>query len=203
MNEDSPPPAKRIRKGKRTSCERCRRRKQACDSAFPSCSNCYQSGAECIHPDRNVQLVENTQKQPHELGAHPESVPHNWKTQATIESLAHRSPSASTLPGGLSSGYSASGTNDEKEKELQIADAVGFLCLGGEQSYIGSSSGYALAVDLGAIIQATVWNKIRPSSSKEHELGTNTITPEDLVKNGSGPPNDEMGEKIMQAYFTR
>ena len=129
-------------------------------------------------------------------------VPHSWRTPVTVESPVNKSPSTSTQPRRQSSGNSSPNTVTEKEKECQIADAVGFLCLGGEQSYIGSSSGYALAVDLGTIIQATVWNKIRPSSTTD-ESGPKTITPEDLVRNGSGPPNDEMGEKILQAYLTR
>lgn len=203
MYEDSPPPVKRIRKGKRTSCERCRRRKQACDGLFPSCSNCYRSGAVCIHPDRSVLPAENIQSLPRSLNTHSESVPRFAKTPSTVESPSYKSPSVSTKPRRHRSGCSTPSINNEKKHERQIADAVGFLCLGGEQSYVGSSSGYALAVDLGSIIQATVWNKIRPSSSTADESGPKTITPEDLVRNGSGPPNDEMGERILQAYLTR
>ncbi|KAA8909715.1 hypothetical protein TRICI_004364 [Trichomonascus ciferrii] len=34
------------------ACERCRSRKQKCDSALPSCSNCSKAGVECVNHDR-------------------------------------------------------------------------------------------------------------------------------------------------------
>lgn len=34
------------------ACERCRNRKQKCDSVLPSCSNCMKAGIECINHDR-------------------------------------------------------------------------------------------------------------------------------------------------------
>ncbi|KAL1850145.1 hypothetical protein VTK73DRAFT_9743 [Phialemonium thermophilum] len=206
MDEDSPP-AKRVRQGKRTSCERCRRRKQACDGLFPSCRNCSKAGVPCVPPERSPRLERNDSGVPPPL----EATTRLARTPASSESQAGRSPSISTQQQprgrGTGDGLSPSGTSHEKERECQIADAVGFLCLGGEQSYVGSSSGYALAVDLGAVIQATVWNKIRPPSSSpptgEEESKPRDITPEDLVKNAAGPPNDEMGERILQAYLTR
>ena len=48
----------------------------------------------------------------------------------------------------------------EEEKPSNIADIVGFLSLGGEAAYVGSSSGFSLATNLGQLVQATVWNKV-------------------------------------------
>jgi len=48
----------------------------------------------------------------------------------------------------------------EEERPSNIADIVGFLSLGGEAAYVGSSSGFSLATNLGQLVQATVWNKV-------------------------------------------
>lgn len=80
-----------------------------------------------------------------------------------------------------------------------MADVVGFLSLGGGQSYVGSSSGYGLAVDLDSVVQATLWNKIRPSSLDS----IHNITLADFERDGAGPPSEEMGNRILDAYLHR
>jgi hypothetical protein len=98
-------------------------------------------------------------------------------------------------------GYAASPTNsDDERRGSNLADIVGFITLGGEASYVGSSSGFALATTLDHISQATVWNKAIASAFNSH---SKTVNIADLKKNSAGPPNDEMGRRILDAYFTR
>lgn len=109
-----------------------------------------------------------------------------------------------------------------------IGELVGFLALNsGAPAYVGSSSGFPLASNLGEMVQATVWNQfLNPSrvqqtlaghsnrSSSNQRTSDPTAQPsstsgplgqggtEELLK-GAEPPNDEMGFKVLQAYLTR
>lgn len=112
-----------------------------------------------------------------------------------------------------------------------VGELVGFLALNSEApAYVGSSSGLPLASNLGEMVQATVWNQfLNPSrqkyigrsagSSLDPGSGASTTTHlsdasggsrdrprpgrmEELLANGTEPPNDEMGSKILNAYFT-
>jgi hypothetical protein len=91
-----------------------------------------------------------------------------------------------------------------------VADVVGMLSLGSgnSESYIGSSSGYALATDLGRMVQATVWNKaLWVSASPGHNNldvnNTRRITMQELQSNSAEPPADELGERLIYAYLVR
>jgi hypothetical protein len=91
-----------------------------------------------------------------------------------------------------------------------VADVVGMLSLGSgnTKSYIGSSSGYALATDLGRMVQATVWNKALWVSaspvSKDHEVdNTRRITLQELQSNSAEPPADGLGKRLIHAYLVR
>lgn len=48
---------------------------------------------------------------------------------------------------------------DEIPRPNSLPEIVGFLSLGGEAAYVGASSGFSLATNLGQMVQATVWNK--------------------------------------------
>jgi hypothetical protein len=89
----------------------------------------------------------------------------------------------------------------EEERPSNIADIVGFLSLGGEAAYVGSSSGFSLATNLGQLVQATVWNKVLASTASQSQLKAMTIA--DLKRNSAGPPNDDMGGRILDCYLTR
>lgn len=168
---------KRSRSSKRTACERCQRRKQACDAISPTCRSCYKAGIECIKPST--------------LNTTP-SVTNGNRSNSQF-SLPLRSPvTAETSSPATLQGESSQG-------QTYIADVVGFLSLGGRQGYVGSSSGYALAVDLDSVLQATLWNKCRPTSlDKMHN-----ITPEDFERDGAGPPSKDIGDRILNAYLDR
>jgi hypothetical protein len=112
----------------------------------------------------------------------------------------------------------AGGDNIPKEPTPQsqhnVADVVGLLSLGRgntAQSYIGSSSGYGLATDLGRMVQATIWNKalwVSTESGNEHvgvppgESPTRRITVQELSDRAE-PPTDVLGTKLIHAYLAR
>lgn len=98
--------------------------------------------------------------------------------------------------------------------EPNVSDVVGLLSLGngslGAQSYIGPSSGYALATDLGRMVQATVWNKAlwlptspndRPDSDSPRQ--SRRITMQELRSDTTELPTDSLGAKLMNTYLTR
>jgi heme exporter protein D len=92
-------------------------------------------------------------------------------------------------------------TSSGGRRRSTIADAVGFLSLGGEAAYVGSASGFSLATNLGHMVQATVWNKALASALNQSQTKAMSIA--DLKRNSAGPPNDEMGRRILDAYFTK
>lgn len=78
-------------------------------------------------------------------------------------------------------------------------------------SYIGSSSGYGLATDLGRMVQATVWNKAlwvpnTLTDTSEQLPGrdhTRRITLQELRSDPTEPPSNALGERLIQAYLVR
>jgi hypothetical protein len=96
-----------------------------------------------------------------------------------------------------------------------VADVVGLLSLGngnvGAQAYIGSSSGYGLATDLGRMVRSTVLNKALwlSSSSKGRTESSFSYTPsrkitlQELRTNPVEPPADVLGEKLINTYLAR
>jgi hypothetical protein len=101
----------------------------------------------------------------------------------------------------LDSKHLVSLTSSKEERKSNIADIVGFLSLGGEAAYVGSSSGFSLATNLGQMVQATVWNKALASTVSQTQPKSISIA--DLKRNSAGPPNDGMGGRILDAYFMR
>lgn len=91
--------------------------------------------------------------------------------------------------------------SEEERRSSNIADVVGFLSLGGEAPYVGASSGFSLAASLGTMANATVWNKALASTVKQNQPKALSIA--DRKKNSAGPPNDELGGRILDCYFSR
>jgi hypothetical protein len=105
-----------------------------------------------------------------------------------------------TSPFGTDHAVSPTSSEDERKKN-NIADIVGFLSLGGDGAYVGPSSGFSLATNLGQMVQATVWNKALASTVSQSQPKAMTIA--DLKRNTAGPPNDDIGGRILDAYLTR
>jgi hypothetical protein len=51
------------------------------------------------------------------------------------------------------------------------------------------------------MVQATVWNKALTATVGDHQQKVLSFA--DVKKNAAGPPNDEMGSRILGAYFTK
>ncbi|KAH7038049.1 fungal-specific transcription factor domain-containing protein [Microdochium trichocladiopsis] len=100
-----------------------------------------------------------------------------------------------------------------------LGEVVDVLSMGNFEApaYVGASSGFGLALNLGHMVQATVWNKAMPSSSspggKERSgsvSGTGAaggagkaLTMEELMASSAEPPGEELGETILNAYFAQ
>lgn len=89
----------------------------------------------------------------------------------------------------------------DRKGSSNIADIVGFVSLGGEPTYVGSASGFSLAMNLGQMVQATVWNKALSSAISVNQPRALGLA--DLKKHSAPPPNDDMGSRILDAYLTR
>ncbi|KAK6062977.1 hypothetical protein SCUP234_04906 [Seiridium cupressi] len=102
-----------------------------------------------------------------------------------------------------------------------LGEVVELLSMGNFEApaYIGSSSGLNLALNLGEMVQATVWNKAIPShksqcvgrresttsTSDKHggSNGSHAITMQELVAHSAEPPSDALGHNILAAYFNQ
>lgn len=113
-----------------------------------------------------------------------------------------------------------------------LGEMAGFLSLDSSETpaYVGSSSGLALAVNLGEMVRATVMTKAFPDSAisvSGDRNSSKTATTQNLGRDGGGsgksntnpsykaislaellkhradPPNDEMGLRIINAYLGR
>jgi hypothetical protein len=106
-----------------------------------------------------------------------------------------------------------------------LGEIVGLLSSGALETptYVGSSSGLSLAVNLGEMVRATVMTKAVPDSSgsipgaatnyssqnetnkvdDSADVRFRTIKLDELLKNRADPPNDEMGARIINAYLSR
>ena len=92
---------------------------------------------------------------------------------------------------------------------------MGLLSLGNgnaaAQTYVGSSSGYALATDLGRMVQATVWNKALwlpavdtgCNEQQSDRESARRITLQELRSDTAEPPADNLGERLINAYLIR
>ncbi|KAK8091952.1 Chitin deacetylase 1 [Apiospora hydei] len=154
-------PTHNPRKRGRTACTRCKNRKQKCDDQWPICSNCRKAGTECDKtavtedepPAAYTRALEERvaflESRVTELNGLP--------FQQQEEEQKHRQPqhpSQSQFP-----------PRNSSHSSNALGEVVELLSLGNFEApaYIGSSSGLNLALNLGEMVQATVWNKAIPS----------------------------------------
>lgn len=104
-----------------------------------------------------------------------------------------------------------------------MGEIAEFLTLGHFEgpAYVGSSSGFSLALNLREMVQASVWNKAltkevdgeSAAGAEEEEAGSDEnvddprlkthLTFEEIRAKGAGPPSDHDGLRFISAYFTR
>ncbi|KAK0121158.1 hypothetical protein ONS96_011337 [Cadophora gregata f. sp. sojae] len=189
--DDNPRPSKRARK----SCERCRTRKQKCHG-FPICANCANAKEQFV---QSPSAIEEWNSGPNNALLERIS---DLEAQLATYTNAPTPPNVAQSP--IERHSVVSPTCPEAERRFangNIADIVGFLSLGGEAAYVGSSSGFSLATNLGQMVQATVWNKALVSTVNQSQ--TKPLSIAELKKNSANPPNDDMGGRILDAYLTR
>ncbi|KAK8022344.1 C6 transcription factor [Apiospora rasikravindrae] len=152
-------PTHNPRKRGRTACTRCKNRKQKCDDQWPICSNCRKAGTECDKtavtedepPAAYTRALEERvaflESRVTELNGLP------FQQQEEEQKLGqHPHPPHSHFP-------------PRKNSSNALGEVVELLSMGNFEApaYIGSSSGLNLALNLGEMVQATVWNKAIPS----------------------------------------
>ncbi|KAL1303087.1 hypothetical protein AAFC00_006531 [Neodothiora populina] len=198
------------RKRQRTACDRCKNRKQRCDNLHPQCSNCTKAGLECTKPPETeaYRLNSNYTKTLEDHVATLEA------RLATYEQQAQQQPQLTPSP------LESSGSRSHS-----VADIVGLLSLGNAEapSYIGSSSGYSMATNLGDMVQATIWNKALWMPAAPGEIASiinddqavgpekrpltgapaRRITISELHNNAAEPPSDALGTRLIEAYLVR
>ncbi len=96
-----------------------------------------------------------------------------------------------------------------------LAEAVELLALGNIEApaYVGASSGLNLALTLGEMVQATVWNKALPLDTDGSRPGTTdgsgisrgarAINRQEMVARSAEPPADEHGTALLNAYLNQ
>lgn len=84
-----------------------------------------------------------------------------------------------------------------------VGEIVGLLALSSSEApaYVGSSSGFALAANLGEMVQTSVWNQFI-SGMQQKPTAIPNIASQATAGNVE-PPTDEMGAKIIDTYFKR
>jgi hypothetical protein len=212
-----------------------------CDGLYPRCTNCAQAAATCSRPPecgdgshpytraledqvayleaRIAAVEQQRQQQPQQ----------NQQQQQQQQQPLQRQERPLSQQLGALPFVDISATPDnpvpiELEDPLNatpqprhsVADVVGLLSLGngnaGAQAYIGSSSGYGLATDLGRMVQSTVLNKAlwlsnsskgRAETSFSNYTPSRKITLQELRTNPVEPPADVLGEKLINTYLAR
>ncbi|KAJ5099051.1 hypothetical protein N7532_006052 [Penicillium argentinense] len=180
-------PELRIRKRVPKACRRCHRRKQKCDLKVPTCSNCESANQPC---------------------SRAECAP-SWHHGMSKGALAHRieileSRLATALQGSISHPVEVS---EDVSVPIRAAchtsqnrncdGVVRFLTLGsegcGEQTYLGPSSGLAIADAVGT--------KLLPvNSNNQYPKPDLAIQEKTDIK--AAPPDDTNGAQILDTYFT-
>ncbi|KAH8653490.1 fungal-specific transcription factor domain-containing protein [Xylariales sp. PMI_506] len=193
------------RKRGRTACTRCKNRKQKCDDQWPICSNCRKAGTAC-------DKIAVTEDEP--PAAYTRALEERVAFLETRLNELNSRPSVEEHQPQPKRGDSTPPSN-------VLGEVVELLSVGNFEApaYIGSSSGLGLALNLGEMVQATVWNKALPTRKDSPPAGrrgssvspgggksgssSHAITMQELLANSAGPPSDELGRSILSAYFTQ
>ncbi|OJJ50475.1 hypothetical protein ASPZODRAFT_11346 [Penicilliopsis zonata CBS 506.65] len=204
----------------------------ACDNDYPVCFNCRKAGVACdisaVRQENGQQndytrtLEERIAYLEGKLAQTDASSVANGSSSVLHPVAALLSPQSSQTP---TQTRATTGVDSNPAGEL-----VGFLALNSSEApaYVGSSSGLSLVANLGEMVQATVWDQILSAArgrqqqqnlaskgqQQQQMTGSSSQTPgpgsndrpanlEELATKTAGPPSDELGERILQAYMKR
>ena len=109
----------------------------------------------------------------------------------------------------------ASDKGEHENNMSTLNEVVGIISLGNFEApaYVGPSAGLSLAVNLGEMVQATVWKKAIPdhprgppsptASERRTPLnGVRAMTMDELIKYSmKEPPSDELGSRLVRVYL--
>ncbi|KAI0200455.1 fungal-specific transcription factor domain-containing protein [Astrocystis sublimbata] len=195
------------RKRGRTACTRCKHRKQKCDDQWPTCSNCSKAGITCdksaVSDDEPPAAYTRALEQRVAL------------LEARLSERDHNQRGSDIPPTPSSSG-GRSGVQTQSRNNV-LAEAVELLALGNIEApaYVGASSGLNLALTLGEMVQATVWNKALPlpidadgsrldtSDGMGLPRGARAINRQEMIARTAEPPADEHGTSLLKAYLNQ
>ncbi|KAL4782354.1 hypothetical protein BJX76DRAFT_359062 [Aspergillus varians] len=223
-------------------------RKQKCDDQLPICSSCLRAGVDCDKVDvandtvsgaytkaleNEVAALENIlaehgisrtdRDRRTEYGGfdQPAKVRHALKSPARVDPTPTAAGSVST---GAETGIH-DGAGDQSDGSANIS-SLGQL---GAPGYVSPSSGLSLAMNLGEIVQATIWRKALPESSQRDTVSREApitqnpdrqmpflegqtswgehqhrllMTIEELARHSvKEPPSDKLGPRLLDMYF--
>ncbi|CAK7226152.1 hypothetical protein SBRCBS47491_006134 [Sporothrix bragantina] len=205
------------RKRGRTACTRCKTRKQKCDEQWPVCSNCETAGAEC-----DKKAVANHGPSASYTRALEERVMALERELAVEKKekrrrLSHQSSHPSSISGSGSN--SASPSTPPPPTTNAINEIVTMIPLGNLEApaFIGPSSGLSMALNLGEMVQATIWSKAFATAAAA-TTATGSTTTDSTDKNSSHsrppisvdalmansakePPPDNLGRRMIDTYL--
>lgn len=172
-----------------------------CDDLWPSCSNCQKVSATC-----DKVSIGTGNDEP---------------TLAYIKSLEEKVANLETQishPDCATKRTSADHHEQQNSPPNALGEVVDALSHGNFEApaYVGSSSGFSLALNLGSMVQASVWNEALPNvprSQPRGNMGSPTslasesmgstarpITIEEVVSNSAEPPDDDLGARLLDVY---
>ncbi|KAI1430797.1 fungal-specific transcription factor domain-containing protein [Xylaria sp. CBS 124048] len=190
----------------RTACTRCKNRKQRCDDLWPSCSNCQKAGADC---DKSAVSLDEA----------PAAYTRSLELRVAIlegrlARLGESTPQGDDSPQGDVSHAPSSSVRAQSRNNV-LGEAVEWLALGDTKptGYVGASSGLNLAVSLGEMVEASVWNKALPQNlygsrpgagdGTGLQKGARSIGRQDIAVHAPKLPTDEEGTAFLNAYLNQ
>ncbi|KAJ5621292.1 C6 transcription factor [Penicillium herquei] len=201
----------------------------ACDNEYPTCSNCQKAGVPC---DKS-SVREDADRQNNYTRALEERVAFlEGKLGHADTATANQNATSTNAVASLWSPQGGNATPQTTTPGLDnnpVGDIVGLLALSSSEApaYVGASSGLSLAANLGEMVQTSVWNqfmsrmhqKQNSSSANASQTPIDSGADQFQHQKQSGatggcarardrsmnidPPNDEVGSKILDTYFTR
>ncbi|KAL4915042.1 fungal-specific transcription factor domain-containing protein [Aspergillus aurantiobrunneus] len=181
-----------------SACDRCHRRKSRCDKALPSCGPCRKAGvaAACKY----VNHTRDRQKQLQRLQLRIEQLEgENRALSQQLEGRATASDGVAHRPSGPSEADPRPAEHDAVSNEL--TEEISFLSsrAGGENQFLGSTSGVLLASLVDATVKAPSqgWTR-RPNRVVASPLSTTTPA---STFNTSPLPDERVARVLHHAYF--
>ncbi|KAH8820249.1 fungal-specific transcription factor domain-containing protein [Xylogone sp. PMI_703] len=224
---DSPSQSRPLKRARSAiACQRCKHRKQRCDNAFPSCTNCTSAGEgdNCVYggagnavysPEYVASLeshianleqrlrsreLGHVQAQPLQSELQEQTQDYTALREQTVE--ASKSQTNQTPVQDTATGYSNISQNGRNRGVGQLLEVgTGFVALS-SSAYLGESSGTPLA----KIIQSAVVlgsNNDVGGDTAISKPGISATMDDALGNSNIEMPNSIVADKLIEAYITK